>query len=97
MKLKKVSKPEIDLITYSQITCGECGNTEKSSSNTLNAAQASFYKSGWREFETDDEISGATCPSCIKKLKCTQACGSQESFTPIVVEEVHQVLGYKHW
>lgn len=92
MKLKKVSKPEIDLITYSQITCGECGNTEKSLSNTLDAAQAFFHKRGWREFETNDQISGATCPSCIKKLKCQQACDSQESFTPIIVEEVGFIL-----
>lgn len=67
LKLNPIPLNEIDLVINTKIKCGTCQKVEISSNQDKKTALEFFHHNGWRQFETEDEKSGATCPSCIKE------------------------------
>lgn len=66
--LKKPDTRDLTQLTCFKTSCVNCTNEEIVISLCHESAVIALNKIGWRTYETDDEIGGNTCPSCVKEL-----------------------------
>lgn len=60
---------EIEVTMMAKISCCNCTNEEHTPANSAVQAARTFQRLGWQTYETQDEITGNTCPRCINELK----------------------------
>ena len=65
LKLKPITLDEFIRVHWTLAVCGECHAQQIAKTDDEREAKKEFHEAGWRQYETDYEVGGMTCPNCI--------------------------------
>jgi len=69
VKTHAINPTNLGHIRVVKAECVQCFRVKYVETAAMSYAVDDLHKSGWRSYETDDEVGGPICPTCIQHMK----------------------------